>query len=809
MHKHLAFLLILIVSITGQAFSQGDRGRTPIGSITGHVIDSELQSPIEYASVVLYTQRDSTQIAGTITDDKGDFLIHGIPPGLYFLEIRFIGYTGRTIDDIVIRHDQPVVDLGTFGLEQTVLIMEGDEVVAEKPAMEYRIDKKVINVSQQPVAPSGTAVDVLENVPSVTVDNEGNVFLRGSGSFLVLVDDRPSLLEPSEALQQIPAGSIETIEIITNPSARYDPDGTSGIINVVMKKSGVRGRSGIINGNAGLDDKYGGDILLNFRNGNVNANIGADYNRRFYPGTRLQESETSQFDTTSFVHSEGSTRRGRKSFGLRGGLELQPGAKDMIALGLQYQSRAMTGESDLDYDEWTDPGQGHLLYRSLNDADRSGDFTSANLDYRHRFGAKDHQLSGQVVFNHRTGEEENTDELLDRNNVITSGRRSTEKGPSDELRTKIDYTVPLSGENSFEAGYQSRIDRSEDITELRDYDPSIGEYVSLPEYGHATEYQRDIHSLYGLFSGELARFGFQGGLRGEYTDRLIELRGEDERFTIDRWDLFPTAHLSYGFPGGQQLMASYARRIERPRGWYLEPFDTWVDAYNVRRGNPDLQPEYIDSYEFGYQTDLGKHFLSTEAYYRVTHNKVERVRSVYDENITLRSIENVGTDYALGTEIMVNLGLLKWWDASISGNIYNYRIEGELLGESFSREEFTWNSRLNQTFKIRSSTRVQVINIYNSPTVSSQGRREDYFTTNVNVKRDFLEKSLTATLQVNDIFRTSRHESTAEGTNFSTWNSFTHRSPTVMFNISYNINNYKPERRRERAGDELNGEDEF
>jgi outer membrane cobalamin receptor len=809
MSKHLVFLLILIGSITGQVFSQGDGGKTPSGTIAGHVIDSVPKAPIEYTSIVLYTQFDSVQVAGTITDGNGDFHIRGIPPGLYFLEIRFIGYTTQTIDDVVIRHDQPEVDLGTIELEQTVLIMEGDEVVAEKPALEYRIDKKVINVGQQPVAPSGTAVDVLENVPSVTVDNEGNVFLRGSGSFLVLVDDRPSLLEPSEALQQIPAGSIETIEIITNPSARYDPDGTSGIINIVMKKSGVRGRSGIINGNAGLDDKYGGDILLNFRNGSINANIGADYSRRFYPGTSLQESETSQFDTTSFVRSDGSTRRGRKSFGLRGEVEIKAGPKDRIAMGLRYGNRAMEGESDLDYVEWSEPGQEELLYRSLNNRERSGDFTSANLDYQHRFGATDHRLSGQVILNHRTGDEVTTDELRDTNDVITSGRRSTEKGPSDELRAKIDYTIPLSGENAFEAGYQSRVDRSEDITELRDYDPSSGEYVSLPEFGHATEYHRDIHSLYGLFSAELGRFGFQGGLRGEYTDRLVELRGEEERFTIDRWDLFPTAHGSYGFSGGQQLMASYARRIERPRGWYLEPFETWVDAYNVRRGNPGLQPEYIDSYEFGYQTDLGDHFLSTEAYYRVTHNKVERVRSVYDENITLRSIENVGTDYALGTEIMLNLGLLQWWDASISGNVYNYRVEGELLGESFSREEFTWNSRLNQTFKIRSSTRVQVINIYNSPTVSSQGRREDYFTTNVNVKRDFLDRSMTATLQVNDIFQTSRHESTSEGANFRTWNSFTHRAPTVMFNISYNINNYKPERRRDRSGDDFNGEDEF
>jgi len=216
---------------------------------------------------VLYRQRDSLQVTGTITNREGNFQLTGIRPGLYYLEISFIGYHTNTIDNIEIAAETPQANIGDILLEQTILGVEGTAVVADRPALSYQIDKKVINVSRQTTAQSGTAVDVLENVPSVTVDIEGNVSLRGSENFVVLIDSRPTVLEPADALQQIPASIIESIEIITNPSAKYDPDGISGIINVIMKKKRLQGISGIANLNLGLDEKYGGDFLFSYRKG--------------------------------------------------------------------------------------------------------------------------------------------------------------------------------------------------------------------------------------------------------------------------------------------------------------------------------------------------------------------------------------------------------------------------------------------------------------------------------------------------------------------------------------------------------------
>lgn len=256
-------------------------------------------------------------------------------------------------------------------------------------------------------------------------------------------------------------------------------------------------------------------------------------------------------------------------------------------------------------------------------------------------------------------------------------------------------------------------------------------------------------------------------------------------------------------------MASYSRRIERPRGWELEPFETWMDAYNVRVGNPSLAPEYIDSYEIGYQTNFGKNLISSEIYYRITHNKIEHVRSVYDDNITLHSVENIGTDYALGGELLFNLDMLKVWTVNLMGNFYNYRVEGELYEESFSRESFNWRARMSNAIKLGASTQFQLDGMYNSPTVSSQGRREGFFITNAALKREFLNRQLSATIQVRDIFSTAKYEYTTVGPDFRTSRYATREAPMVMLNIRFNFNNYKPERRRNPEQESQGVDEEF
>jgi outer membrane receptor protein involved in Fe transport len=806
--KYLTLTLLLLFMVTEVAISQETQSRGA-GTIIGTVYDATHQAPLEYANVILFTAKDSLQLTGTITNNKGKFRMDGIRPGVYYAEFQFMGYHPKRTDEITINASELKVDIGTIRLEQTVLSMEGVEVEGERPAISYQIDKKVINVSQHYTAISGTAIDVLENVPSVTVDIEGNVSLRGSGNFKVFIDGRPSVLEPSEALQQIPASTIENIEIITNPSAKYDPEGTSGIINIIQKNNPQRGRSGIANLDAGLNDKYGGDFLVEQKNSTYSATFGVDYNKRSFSGDDLVKNQTSREELTSFIHSNGDSRRGRISLGLRGVFDLNFSEEDMLSFGARYGDRSSKRNSGLDYDEWSDPGGGHSLYTSTTDRERSGPFYALNTSYRHRFAQQGQEFSGDMFYSYRDSDEKTTNELLSDVGVITSGQRSTESGPGRRFRLKLDYAHPFENENKFEVGYQSELNQSDDNTGLYGFSAEQGVYVLLPQYSNSTRYDRKIHAVYAIYSEELNRFGYQGGLRGEYTDRSVEFAGVAKPFTIQRWDYFPTFHTSYKFPAGQQVMASYTRRIERPRGWELEPFETWMDAYNVRIGNPSLTPEYIDSYEIGVQTHLGNSLLSAEAYYRKTNNKTERVRSVYDDNITLRSIENIGTDFALGTELLLNLDVAKSWNINLLGNLYNYRVEGKLYGESFSRESFNWRTRMSNTIKIGSSTQIQLDGNYQSSTVSSQGRREGFFTTNAAVKYEFLKRQLSATLQVRDIFSTSKREYTSEGTGFYNYIYSTRESPVVMLNIRYNFNNYKPDRQRDGNRESIEDNDEF
>jgi len=284
------------------------------------------------------------------------------------------------------------------------------------------------------------------------------------------------------------------------------------------------------------------------------------------------------------------------------------------------------------------------------------------------------------------------------------------------------------------------------------------------------------------------------GLRGEYTYRYMELLKTGESFTLDRMDYFPTIHLSYNLPKDNMLMASYARRIDRPRGWYLEPFITVQDAYNLRQGNPELLPEYIDSYELNYQKRFKKDFISFEAYYRVTRNKIERVSSVYEENILLHTYENVGEDYSLGGEMMIGVDIFKWWHADIMGNLYYYQVKGILYDEPFDNTSLNWGSRLYNTFKVAEFTNIQLTGNYISPSVSAQGKRYGYYVVNAAVKQELFKRKLSLTLQARDLFGTAVFESINEGPDFSNYFYARRHAPLVSFSISYKINNYKIKR---------------
>ena len=810
--KYILTIILISAIVLTNTFAQNQRGsgsnasqNRDGGKLFGVVIDSGSKSPIEYSNIVLYTQKDSAFFSGTVSNSKGEFSLESIRPGNYYIELRFMGYQTERISNLTIGRESRTMDLGTIELNLMAINIDDVEVIAERSGLEYKIDKKVVSVDKYYTAASGNAVDVLENVPSVDVDVEGNVSLRGSGNFTLLIDNRPTVLDANDALQQIPASTIKDIEIITNPSAKFDPDGPTGIINLVMKKQGYSGSSGTINLNGGLDEKYGGDFLFNYKTGIITTYIGADYNKRFMPGTSNSENRTTYDDRTSYIFSDGNSNRGRTFYGFRGGVDFNFNEVDALGLTFRYGNMDMESTNNQNYESWNTLNNIHLFSRNKSLGERGGNFMAFSSDYRHVFGPNGHEITGKFHYHKRDMEELSTNELFGADGNISNGTKITEDGPSESFRVNVDYVLPFSETNKFELGYQNRLGNSTDYTTNSNYDLALGEYVLDERFSRDIDYQRYIHSLYSLYSGEVGGFGYQGGLRAEYTDRKIELASSNEKYVIDRWDYFPTLHFSYKIDDANQFILSYTRRIERPRGWNLEPFITWSDAYNVRQGNPDLKPEDIDSYEAGYQRYFGKNLFSLEAYYRITNNKIEDIRSVYNDaeydNVILRTVENVGKDYSFGTEIMLDLNLFDWWKVNLMGNVFDYKVEGFFNDRDFSRSSTNWKTRLNSSFNISKSTKVQFNNSYNSRTVSSQGTREGYFSSSLAVKQQIME-NLTATLQLRDIFSSADNEFTSEGTNFYSYSFSERKAPMVMLNLNFNINNYK----QKREAGEINGD---
>jgi outer membrane cobalamin receptor len=802
--RFLAFSGIVFV-LTWQETSAQQRGERKGGIVTGALRDPVAGVPIEYANVVLYSSTDSTQVAGTASNSQGIFELLRLRPGSYYLRVFYIGYGIKTVSNIYLRPLAMDIDLGTIEMARTAVQSDEVEIMAERLPLTYQLDKKVINAAEFQTAVSGTAVEILEKVPSVSVDVEGNVSLRGSQNFTVLIDGRPSVLDPNDALQQIPAGTIETIEIITNPSAKYNPDGTSGVINIVLKKNRQTGRNGIANLNVGSTRRYGGDVLIEQKNRSYGLTLAVDYNRWSMDGSEEEWFETTQQNLTSRIESDGDSRRGRTSYGVRSSIDFQVSECDVLTVGGRAGFFRFGGGRDLNYREAILPNSPES-FLSTTDRKRSGPFYALTLNHQRLFRPKGHEWTSEIFYSRRDGDKSTTGELSRLNDVMMSGQKTTEEGPGEDFRLKTDYLVG-SEALKFEAGYQFDLDLSTDRTRVLDFDTIQMRYVADPAFDNTTEFQRSIHAGYSIFSGKVSRLSWQGGIRVEYTDRETKF-GESATYDLQRWDVFPTIHLSQEVSEKLQLMGSYTRRINRPRAWYLEPYETRIDEYNVRIGNPDLKPEYIDSYEAGLQTRFGDYSLSSELYYRLTHNTVERVRSVYSEGVTLQSVENIGKDYSLGIETMLSGNFSKKVAVNVIGNVYRYRLKGTLFDEPVSRTSDNWSLRAGTTIRPSRPLQIQVDGNYDSPTISSQGRREGSFMLNGSVRFEFIPRRLTATLQLRDILGIAKFEESSVGPGYSNYRYSTREAPIVMLNLRYAFNRQKNEP-RERRRDNDDDDDEF
>lgn len=812
--KQLFISILLCATFSIQLYSQPQRQQPGAGhggndaSLTGRIIDATTNQAIEYANIVLYREKDAKMVNGTITDASGSFKLDQLPYGKFYLTVNFIGYNRDTIKGIKLFPKQKHVNLGKISIKQSAVDIEGVDVVADRAHVEYKIDKKVVNVSQDITSVGGTAVEALENVPSVTVDIEGNVSLRGSTNFTVLIDGKPSVLDGTDALKQIPVSSIENIEIITNPSAKYDPDGVAGIINVVLKKEKRGGFSGVINGMLGSNNKYGGDFTFSYRNNKVNVFAGAGYRNFSFESNGNSERETYLNDTTDYQFYDIQRDFVRAGYNIKAGMDFYATEKATITLSGRYGmmdfgrnllSKVHTYDSPFTFENY-----------SINQHDFAviANYYSLTFNYQQKFERPFHKLDVMLHYSSRDGEntEEQNEQPTTANWQPTDENpyrnKSNETGPSQEFRLEVDYTQPIGEKGKLEAGLQTRIDDEPEDYVFENYNFLSETWETDDMFSREMEFSRNIYAAYTTISNEFNRFAIMAGLRAEYTDRRINHTKTDEPYTINRLDFYPTLHLSRQFENGNQVQASYSRRIRRPRGWYLEPFPSYIDSRNMRVGNPELKPEYISSVEINYQKRFNTSYVAFETYYRLKTNDITRIRTVQDDGIMLHTYENLDEDHSLGAELSGNLELTKWLRLNPSATVYLYKINGTVDEETVNTESINWNCRLNSTFKVTPTTRIQTNMYYRGPSVTAQGEREGFFMTGAAVRQDFFGRKLSLALRVRDIFGTAKHEFISEGTDFYTYNYFTRESPMFYLSVTYLINNYK----KGMKGDRENGD---
>ena len=816
--KNLLILLFLILSATGTVFSQvppadANPGANPLaksGKIKGKIIDSETKSPMEYANVAIYRKQDATLVTGAISNEAGIFEIGDLPFGNYYLEAAFIGFEKTTVNEVKILPNATSVELGTIELAVSRQNIGTVDVVAERNRVEYKLDKKVINVTNDINAAGGSAVTVLENTPSVEVDIDGNVSLRGSSSFTVLIDGRPSVLSGSDALRQIPSSAIQNIEIITNPSVKYDPDGMAGIINVVMKKNVLSGINGIINVNVGTGKKYGTDVMFNYKTKKYNVFLGGNWNDNTDEGSMVSTRETYRNDTTTFLNTDGIRNQTRGGQQIKGGFDYFLSDNTSVTVSGEIGKYNFDGEGGGNLHEYRQPGTFNLYTVQENNSSRNGNYASGQASFLTKFDEMGtHKLEGSFDYRNRDGLDfENIDEFISdasfrQTNDFLSRVITNEEENSNDYRMKIDYTRPLEGGGKFEAGLQSRIERETELFNFKNYDSETQTFVNNPLFTSDMDFKEDIHSVYSTYAGNVKAIQYMLGLRGEYTKRSIAHSKVTEPYTLDRFDVFPSAHFSYDLVDKSQFMTSYSRRINRPGGRELDPFPSYMNQYTIRIGNPDLKPEYTDSYEFSYMRKFGNSFISLETFYRTTNDLITRVMELKDDGIFYMSSQNLNRDHSLGGELMGNINVTKWLLVNTSFSLYNYKLQGEVLGKPIDRQSTNYSGRMNATIKFSADSRMQLTGYYRGPSVSAQGDQKSMLFTNLSYRQDFMKKKLSATLSVRDVLGTAKFEGTSFGDDFKSTFKMQREPRVLMLTLSYKINNYKMD--REAPGEEQGG----
>ena len=759
------------------------------GSMRGRVIDARTGENIEYATVALLKATDSSLVNGTVSESNGHFSLSA-PYGRYILRVTFMGYdTWYYKDFVILSEKHREVNVGKVQLKTTGTMMEAVEITAERSMVEYQLDKRVVNVDKNIVAGGGTATDVLEQVPSVAVDNDGNVTLRGSTNVKVLVNGRPSELLSSDLaslLEQIPASTVENVEVITNPSAKYDPEGMSGIINIKLKDktAGALGLNGVVSTNVGapvpfmVPDEL--PRLIPTAMTNVSLNYTTEkYNLFFNADGGVRQRGNHSNSDIEYLNLGGTTRSHYDidqyslnpnymgSFKIGGEYYFD----DHNSLLLSYQLRGGNRQrhSDIYAEDVYNPNDS-LHYNQTTSSDNVNQNHSFNLLYTKKFDRKDEELTLDATF---------------------STRKVTGEGEQEQVYNADYYRTTSTTTHLFDATSSTHFD-----------------------------YTQQVHGIYGTLGGTLTEnLSLQAGLRGEYS--FID--GKDLNHpatTVDKtyWQIYPTLHLSYKFSDMQSMQVSYSRRVHRPHFWDLNPYMDVREGDQISFGNPNLDPEYTNAFEVSYNLGINKVNIFASAYYRQTNNMITRYgfmwcadsadkyawwepyNALYDGYRASTSF-NLSTGYNYGLEFIVDWQIFQWWKINVSVNLYESTIEGTELLNNQDKSSFQASGKFSSYMNLPGDWTIQISGQYWAPWLDLQTEMDANYWVDLAVKKDILQHRGTISLRVSDVLCTG-------GWGHRTYDNQMNRvvkakrlSPTVTLGFSWKINNGLKQRQQQSEED--------
>ncbi|HJA87391.1 MAG TPA: TonB-dependent receptor [Candidatus Parabacteroides intestinavium] len=719
--------------------------------VTGRIIDKTSEQPVEFADVALYRVVDSVFVAGCVTDADGRFSFAAVSAGYYYVECSFIGYETSRSSAFTIAGQKG------FNVDKLYLRPSSeqlDEVVVQgrRSTYEQHIDRRVFNVGSDLMSTSGSVSDLMRNIPSVQVDVEGHVSLRGSENVNILIDGKPSTLmnarTRADALRQIPASEIERIEVITNPSAAYKPDGVSGIINLILKKEKQKGWSGNASANVGTGGRRNATLSAAYNAGNITLSASYGIRRDLYE-PHISDNRTRNDSTLAYTSQLTTSRAHPVSHIVRAGVDWKMDRNDRLQVNGNYTRTHFIRTENIyttDLNARQDITYQGVRYRYDNENVKGWEVGSS---YTHTFG-KDHELTADYSYSSLEG--------LEDNQYATYSTDSTTKDNTQIWQAYYQHLFHLTYHRQFNEHLKLDIGYELDAlqTDLNFHVQNLEGDVFVPDRNRTNDFTNNEtnHALYATVEYKQGAWGLLFGIRPELMRIKSHLHSLDSIVTNDYWMVYPTLHVSYAIDEWNELQLNYSLRVNRPEADDLNPFPEYQNPLSLRVGNPYLKPEKVHSVEAGYQWRKGGTTVLGTLYYRYVTHKLTAVTRYLPTGVLLTTKENLNNGSSAGAEFILNTAVGKWLTLNMNGNLFYDQIDATRLGYGSRKDAVAWSASLNADFTPFKNALIQLNSRYLSPSLMAQGKREGTFTTDIGAKYEIPRLHLSFTATLSDVFNT-------------------------------------------------------